>query len=110
MPVWLGEFGEADADWVGSTRRACEANHIGWCLWTIKKMDNDHTLLKVSQPGGFDKIQKFLDASYPTLAEKTKAAPAYGIVSPALKQYLVNCRFQNCTSSGYYLKALGLAE
>jgi hypothetical protein len=110
VPVWLGEFGENDAEWVGQTRRACEANHIGWCLWTIKKMDNDHDFLKITQPAGFDQIQKFLNADFPTLEAKVKAAPDYAVASAALSQYLVNCRFRNCTPSKYYFEALGLRE
>ena len=63
VPVWLGEFGETEAVWVGQMRRACEDNHIGWCLWSIKKMDDNHTLLQITPPEDFAKIQKFLDAS-----------------------------------------------
>ena len=64
VPVWLGEFGETDAGWVALTRRRCESSGIGWCLWPIKKMDNDHDLLRIAQPAGFSEIQKFLDASF----------------------------------------------
>ena len=110
VPVWLGEFGENDAAWVGQTRRACEENHISWCLWPIKKMDNDHDLLQITQPAGFDQIQKFLNASFPTLDAKIKAAPDYAVASKALKEYLVNCRFANCTPSRYYTDALGLGQ
>jgi enterochelin esterase-like enzyme len=108
VPVWLGEFGETDAAWVALTRRRCESSGIGWCLWPIKKMDNDHDLLRITQPAGFSEIQKFLDATFPTLDAKIKAAPPYAVASAALKQYLVNCRFENCTPSKYYLEALGL--
>ena len=108
VPVWLGEFGETEADWVGQLRRACEDNHVGWCLWSIKKMDNNHTLLQISPPSGFADVAKFLDARFPGLEEKVKAAPAYTVVSAALKQYLANCRFQQCAPSPYYFEALGL--
>jgi hypothetical protein len=108
VPVWLGEFGETEAGWVGQLRRACEDNHVGWCLWSIKKMNNNHTLLQISPPAGFADIVKFLDASFPGLEEKVKAAPAYAVVSAALKQYLANCRFQQCSPSPYYFEALGI--
>ena len=110
VPVWLGEFGETEAVWVGQIRRACEDNHIGWCLWSIKKMDDNHTLLQITPPEDFYKIQKFLDASFSSLEDKVKAAPAYAVVSAALKQYLANCHFQQCTPSKYYLEALGLND
>jgi hypothetical protein len=71
-------------------------------------MDNGHTLLQITQPEGFAEIQKFLDASFPSLEEKVKAVPAYTTVSAALKGYLANCRFPQCTPSQYYLEALGL--
>ena len=108
VPVWLGEFGETDADWVANMRRACEDNHIGWCLWSIKKMNDDHTLLRVSQPAGFAEIQRFLDADFISLEEKVKAVPEYTVVSPALKSFINNSRFQQCKASSYYLEALGL--
>jgi hypothetical protein len=71
-------------------------------------MDNNHTLLQITQPEGFADIQRFLDANFTSLEDKVKAVPGYAGVSAALQQYLANCRFRQCTPSKYYLEALGL--
>src|SRR5581483_570457 len=39
VPVWLGESGENNDDWIAKFRTLLEQNGIGWCFWPYKKME-----------------------------------------------------------------------
>jgi endoglucanase len=45
VPVWVGETGENSNEWFLSARQGLEAENIGWCHWTIKRVDGRTSLL-----------------------------------------------------------------
>jgi len=108
VPVWLGEFGEHNVHFVDSLRRMCERNNIGWCLWPLKKMNNNHCLLKMNKPVNWDLITHYTNGLYKSHEEKVLAYPGYKISKKALEDFLKNTEFDNCLKSDYYKEALGL--
>ncbi len=40
VPIYMGESGENDDDWVFNFRELLDKNGIGWHFWPYKKMDN----------------------------------------------------------------------
>jgi hypothetical protein len=97
VPVWLGECGEKDEALVDLIRTLCEKNNIGWCVWPLKKLNNDHCLLKIDKPANGDKITTFTNGFYHEREDKIIAHPGYNITKPALEEFLDNIKFENCT-------------
>jgi endoglucanase len=107
VPLWLGEFGEKEPALIDSLRSEFENEGFGWCLWTYKKMDNNHCIVQIQEPANFNLIQDYANATYSQWAEKVTNRPDNIKTSTALTQYLRNCLFQNCKPSDYYKKTLG---
>ena len=49
VPIWLGESGENNDEWVPLPPAVLNKNNIGWAFWTYKRMDA--TASMVSFPG-----------------------------------------------------------
>ena len=51
VPVWVGEIGENSNEWLAAAYRALDAAGIGWCHWTLKRVDGRTSLLDVPPYG-----------------------------------------------------------
>ncbi|GAC1372281.1 MAG: hypothetical protein NVSMB30_12880 [Hymenobacter sp.] len=51
VPVWVGETGENSNEWFRAARQGLEAQGIGWCHWTLKRVDARPSLLSVAPYG-----------------------------------------------------------
>ncbi len=110
VPLWLGEFGEKEPELIDSLRTEFENEGFGWCLWTYKKMNDNHCIEQIQIPENFDLIQKYANGTYREWEDKVKAHPDNLKTSHALYMYLDNCLLNNCKSSNYYFKALGITS
>jgi len=110
VPIWLGESGENNDDWIAQFVHVLEVNEIGWCFWPYKKMEKSSCVRSVPKPQYWDEITRF--ASMPSgtgNAEKRIAArPSTDQSRAALESLLENIRFENCRANAGYLHALGL--
>ena len=81
VPVWVGETGENSNEWFLAARQGLEAQRIGWCHWTLKRVDAHTGLLN---------------------------APAYGsILTPEGRAALLrNTAFRHCSPNKDVLAAL----
>jgi endoglucanase len=110
VPLWLGEFGEKEPAFVDSLRSEFQIEGFGWCLWTYKKMNNDHCILQIQQPKHFDLVQNYANGTYKEWIEKVLARPDNAKTQAALAQYLENCKFKNCKQSTVYHKVLNINQ
>jgi aryl-phospho-beta-D-glucosidase BglC (GH1 family) len=110
VPVWLGEFGERDPELIKSLRLSFEKDGAGWCLWTFKKMNNNHCLVQMKRPDDFGLVQNYANGVYTNWEEKVKARPENEKTKKALLTFLENCRLENCVPSDFYKQALNLDE
>lgn len=108
VPVWLGEFGERQPSFVDSLRTLCEANGIGWCLWSYKKMSNNRCIAQIPTPEHWDSIAAYSEAHFTGYADRVAARPANLISTNACEQFLRNMLFDNCMKSDFYFSALGI--
>ena len=51
VPVWVGETGENSNEWIAAAYRAFDAQGIGWCHWTLKRVGGRTSLLDVAPYG-----------------------------------------------------------
>ncbi|UOQ81603.1 MULTISPECIES: cellulase family glycosylhydrolase [Hymenobacter] len=51
VPVWVGETGENSNEWFVAAVQGLNAQNIGWCHWTLKRVDGPTSLLRVKPYG-----------------------------------------------------------
>ena len=110
VPVWLGESGENNDQWIGQFVRLLEKNGIGWCFWPYKKMQKSSAPISFEKPVHWDEIIAYVKQPGGTVnAEKRLALrPSLADSREALNDLLVKIRFENCNVNAGYLEALGL--
>ena len=110
VPLWCGESGENDDDWVKQFVQTLESNDIGWCFWPYKKMEKPSCPVSFKKPANWDAVMALAAMPGGTgEAEKRIAArPSLEDSSKALQELLENIRFENCRVNQGYIRALGL--
>ena len=111
VPIYIGETGENNDEWIKGFRELLEKNNIGWNYWPYKKMDAKSSIVQFKQPAGYDSLIVYTQKPRTTFAEIRKAAPANrALIEQALNDLLKNCLFENCTPNAGYISGLGLKE
>ncbi|MDH7604154.1 MAG: cellulase family glycosylhydrolase [Melioribacter sp.] len=110
VPVWLGESGENDNEWIKSFRELLEKNEIGWCFWPYKKMESTRGVVSFKKTKEWDEIIKYAEGSRKNFEEIRKNKPPREIVIKALNDLIENIKFNNCEINNHYLKALGVSN
>jgi aryl-phospho-beta-D-glucosidase BglC (GH1 family) len=109
VPIYCGETGENDDEWITSFRKVLEQFDIGWHFWPYKKMDNTRGIVSFPKPEGYDAIIKFADTARTTFEQVRNTRPKdTAAVRRALFQYSQNSRFEYIKPNTTYIKALGL--
>lgn len=108
VPIWLGESGENDDEWIDSFRKLLEKNNIGWSFWPYKKMDSSRGIVSFPKTKEWDEIIKYGEGSRINFEEIRKNKPSREIVKKAMNDLLENIKFKNCTINSGYIKALGV--
>jgi endoglucanase len=110
VPIWCGESGENNDEWVGQFVRALESKQVGWCFWPYKKMEKPSSPVSIVKPAHWDEIVAFakLPGGTGTAEKRIAARPSLEIVRGAFEELLRNIRFASCRVNAGYLHALGL--
>ncbi len=107
VPIWMGESGENNDEWVGSFRRLLDRSSVGWCFWPFKKPEAPSCPVTFRLPEGYQMVREFADAPRGSFEQIRKQRPDPASVRRVLQEFLRNCRFENCTPNPGYLRALG---
>jgi endoglucanase len=109
VPIYCGETGENNDEWVAAFRKTLEDNNIGWTYWPYKKMDNKAGIVTFPRPAGYDTVINYTEKPRMSFEEIRKAAPTgREQVKQALYGFIENSKFENCTPNTGYIEALGL--
>lgn len=110
MPIWLGESGENNDQWISAFTKTLEFNHVGWAFWPYKKMDATSCVVTFDRPVHWDEIVAF--AKLPQNAgnaEKLLAArPPQQDIDEAFADLLEKIQYSRAQLNPGYLQALGL--
>lgn len=109
VPVYMGESGENDDEWVSKFRTLLDSNSIGWTFWPYKKMDNTRGPVNFDQPDNYDLIIDYAESDRSTYKLQRENKPNIQKVINALSKYLANCKSENCFPNKGYIKALGFS-
>ena len=107
VPIYMGESGENDDEWVLNFRKLLDQNSIGWHFWPYKKMDNIRGPVNFNQPENYDLIIDYAESDRSTYENMRNNKPDIKLVRDALVEFLSFCKFENCFSNDGYLNALG---
>lgn len=108
VPMYLGESGENEDDWIDAFRKLLEANNIGWCFWPYKKMESSRGMIQFPKTKEWEEIIKYAETHKKNFEEIRNAKPPKHLIKKALSDLLENIKFKNCTINESYLKALGI--
>jgi hypothetical protein len=64
-PLWMGESGENSNQWFSNAITLLEGYQIGWCWWTLKKIETISAPLSVKKHAGFDALLKYWNGQGP---------------------------------------------
>lgn len=107
VPIYMGESGENDDDWVLRFRKLLDENKIGWHFWPYKKVDNKRGPVQFSKPANYNLVINYAESDRSTYKSQRENKPNILKVRAALEEFIVNSKFENCLPNREYLKALG---
>ena len=108
VPIYMGESGENDDEWVLKFRQLLDEHSISWHFWPYKKMDNSRGPVNFDNPKHYDLIIDYAESDRTTYKDIRENRPDVKKVKLALNGFLEQCKFENCFPNKGYLKALGL--
>lgn len=109
VPVYCGETGENNNQWIQDFRVLLEKNDIGWHFWPYKKMNDPRGIVSFNIPENYQEIMLYADTARTRFEDIRKTRPAdTEKIKRALDGFLNNCLFSNCIPNGEYITALGL--
>ena len=108
VPLYCGETGENSNGWIDSFTVVLNKANIGWHYWPYKKLGSTSGVVQFSKPASYDSVIAFAEADRSHYEAIRKARPKdMEAVKKALDDFLINCRFNNCTANEGYIRALG---
>ena len=111
VPIYVGETGENNDQWILEFRLLMEKHKISWHFWPYKKMDAKSGIVTFSIPEHYNLVIKYADQPKTSFADLRKYAPTdRTLIELALQNLLEQCKFENCSTNNGYLKVLGLKE
>jgi hypothetical protein len=112
VPIWIGETGENDEEWIARFRQLLDEHDIGWTFWPFKKMENAAGFLKFARPTHWDKIVAFAKQPAVTGSDQVKANLAFRPtrieIEECFADLLQQIELTHCTLNRGYIAALGL--
>ncbi len=110
VPIWMGESGENNDQWIKEFRTTLEDNNIGWCFWPYKKLEATSNVVSINKPEDYDLIINFAESDRNSYEKIRNNKPDAAKTKKILAEYLENIKMKNCKVNKGYLNALGLSE
>lgn len=109
VPIYIGETGENNDQWILEFRTLLEKNNVSWHFWPYKKMDAKAGVVSFPVPAHYDLIIAYANQPKNSFADLRKYAPKdRTLIETALNSLLEQCKFEQCSTNDGYLKGLGL--
>lgn len=110
VPIWLGESGENNDQWIAAFVKTLEENHVGWCFWPYKKMNATSSVVTFDQPIHWDAVIALskMPAGTGNAENRIAARPSPEDSQAAFYDLLKKIRYSDEKVNPGYVKALGL--
>ena len=111
VPIWLGESGENNDQWIAAFVKTLEGNHIGWCFWPYKKMDATSSVVTFDRPAHWDAVIALskMPAGTGSAEKRIAARPSPEDAQAAFNDLLNKVRYSSEKVNLGYVQALGFA-
>ena len=107
LPMYMGEIGHNTYEWQADFVRVMKENNIGYTFWPYKKLGNS-CMMNIEKPAEWDSVMvKFAEGDRSTYKQWREARPSQDKVKRLLKEFLHNCRFENCKPEEGYIRSMG---
>lgn len=108
-PMFMGETGHNPSyDWYRQIRVSMETNNIGWTFWPYKLPGKSGWNTFKYPDGWRETIRAFAEADRSSYAAIQTNRPDRVTALRLMREYVENCKYENCTAEKPYLEALGL--
>ena len=110
VPIWLGESGENNDQWIAAFVKTLEGNHIGWCFWPYKKMDAGSSVVTFDRPAHWDAVISLskMPAGTGNAEKRIAARPSPVDAQAAFDDLLNKIHYSSERVNPGYVHALGL--
>ena len=113
VPIWIGETGENNDEWIATFRRLLDEHDVGWTFWPFKKMESAAGFLRFARPVNWDKVVAFAKQPAGTGSDQVKAnlavRPTAAEIEACFADLLQQIDLAHCTPNRGYIEALGLS-
>ena len=109
VPIWMGESGENNDEWIAQFRQVLDADEISWTFWPYKKMEAKSAPVTFSKPEHWDEIVTYA-ARHAGMGDTEKSIavrPSLEDSRAAFGDLLQKIRHEECLPNQGYLAALG---
>jgi hypothetical protein len=110
VPIYMGESGENDDEWILQFRQLLDKNNIGWHFWPYKKVENTRGPVQFNKPDHYDLIIEYAESDRATYKNIREQRPDVNKVKSALNDFITNSKYENCFPNDGYIEALGLSN
>ena len=107
LPMYMGEIGHNTDEWQAAFCDGLEDNNIGYTFWPYKKLDSS-CMNGITRPADWDSIVAFAEAPRDSYKAIREARPDTALARKALREFVENSRFENCTPQKSYIKSIKL--
>jgi len=107
LPMYMGEIGHNTDEWQAAFCDVLEDNNIGYTFWPYKKLDSS-CMNGITRPADWDSIVAFAEATRDSYKAIREARPDTALARKALREFVENSRFENCTPQKSYIKSIKL--
>lgn len=107
VPIYIGETGENNDEWVKKFRILLDENKINWCYWPYKKINNTAGIMNFQEPEDFNFISKFAESDRSSFEKIRENMPDRTKVQKALNLFLENSLYKNNFQNKGYIDGLG---
>lgn len=110
LPMYMGEIGHNTYEWQASFVKVMKDNHIGYTFWPYKKLGNS-CMMNIVKPELWDSVMvKFAESDRGTYKQFREARPDQAKARQLMREFLQNCRFENCQPETGYIQSMGMKE
>ncbi len=89
VPLWMSETGENSNPWFHDAVQLFEANNVGWCWWTTKKVDTITSPYSIARPTNYSQLIHYWDTG--------ENKPSIQAAKAILMELAENIKTENCT-------------
>ena len=90
LPIYMGEGGENNIEWLYAAFRLYESHGIGWNLWTWKKIETATSPVSIAAPEGWNELVRYANEGGEPVAA---AATNHVLVALIDAMRMENCRW-----------------